>query len=48
MAVNLEGQFFTLQKTAPLLADGASIVVTVGAVHGVAGGSVAGPAAGPC
>ena len=43
MAVNLKGQFFTLQKTAPLLADGASIVVTVGvgAVHGVAGGSVA-------
>ncbi|NJP73468.1 SDR family NAD(P)-dependent oxidoreductase, partial [Streptomyces sp. C1-2] len=27
--VNAKGQFFTLQKTAPLLADGASVVFTV-------------------
>ena len=42
-AVNTKGQFFTLQKTLPLLIDGASIVFTVGigATRGVIGGSVA-------
>ena len=42
-AINTKGQFFTLQKTLPLLTDGASIVFTVGigATRGVAGGSVA-------
>ncbi|WP_432522727.1 SDR family oxidoreductase [Kineococcus sp. SYSU DK006] len=30
VAVNLKGQFFTLQKDLPLMNDGASIVVTVG------------------
>ncbi len=42
-AVNTKGQFFTLQKTLPLLADGASVVFTVGigATRGVVGGSVA-------
>ncbi len=41
--VNTKGQFFTLQKTLPLLTDGASIIVTVGigATRGVVGGSVA-------
>jgi NAD(P)-dependent dehydrogenase (short-subunit alcohol dehydrogenase family) len=29
-AINTKGQFFTLQKTLPLLAEGASIVFTVG------------------
>jgi NAD(P)-dependent dehydrogenase (short-subunit alcohol dehydrogenase family) len=29
-ATNTKGQFFTLQKLLPLLADGASVVVTVG------------------
>ncbi|MDQ0789769.1 SDR family oxidoreductase [Streptomyces sp. B3I8] len=40
--VNAKGQFFTLQKTCPLLADGASVVFTVGigATRGIAGGSV--------
>jgi NAD(P)-dependent dehydrogenase (short-subunit alcohol dehydrogenase family) len=38
---NTKGQFFTLQKTLPLLTDGASIVFTVGvvAIRGMAGGS---------
>lgn len=42
-AVNTKGQFFTLQKALPLLADGASVVFTVGigATRGVVGGSVA-------
>lgn len=41
--INTKGQFFTLQRIAPLLADGASVVVTVGiaATHGVPGASVA-------
>lgn len=41
-AINTKGQFFTLQKTLPLLTDGASIVFTVGigATRGVTGGSV--------
>ncbi|MGC8918425.1 SDR family oxidoreductase [Streptomyces sp. PG2] len=40
--VNAKGQFFTLQKTAPLLADGASVVFTVGigVTSGIPGGSV--------
>jgi NAD(P)-dependent dehydrogenase (short-subunit alcohol dehydrogenase family) len=40
--VNAKGQFFTLQKTYPLLADGASVVFTVGVgvTRGLAGGSV--------
>jgi NAD(P)-dependent dehydrogenase (short-subunit alcohol dehydrogenase family) len=42
-ATNTKGQFFTLQKMLPLLADGASVVITVGigATRGIAGGSVA-------
>jgi NAD(P)-dependent dehydrogenase (short-subunit alcohol dehydrogenase family) len=42
LAVNTKGSFFTLQKSLPLLADGASVVFTVGigATHGIAGGSV--------
>ncbi len=41
-AINTKGQFFTLQKTLPLLTNGASIVFTVGigATRGIAGGSV--------
>ena len=41
-AINTKGQFFTLQKVLPLLADGASIVFTVGVgvSRGRAGGSV--------
>ena len=41
-AINTKGQFFTLQKVLPLLADGASIVFTVGVAvsRGRAGGSV--------
>lgn len=41
-AINTKGQFFTLQKTLPLLADGASVVFTVGvgATRGRPGGSV--------
>lgn len=41
-AVNTKGQFFTLQKVLPLLADGASVIFTVGvgATRGVPGGSV--------
>ncbi len=41
--VNAKGQFFTLQKTLPLLGDGASVVVTVGigATRGAAGIGVA-------
>ncbi|WP_199442987.1 SDR family oxidoreductase [Umezawaea beigongshangensis] len=41
--VNAKGQFFTLQKMEPLLAEGASVVITVGiaATRGVAGASVA-------
>ena len=41
-AINTKGQFFTLQKTLPLLADGASIVFTtgVGVTRGRPGGSV--------
>jgi NAD(P)-dependent dehydrogenase (short-subunit alcohol dehydrogenase family) len=41
-AVNTKGQFFTLQKTLPLLADGASVVFTVGTgvTRGMPGGSV--------
>lgn len=41
-SVNTKGQFFTLQKTLPLLADGASVVFTVGigVIRGVVGGSV--------
>ena len=40
--VNVKGQFFTLQKTLPLLREGASVIVTVGigATRGIAGGSV--------
>ena len=40
--VNFKGQFFTLQKTLPLLNDGASVIFTVGvgATRGIAGGSV--------
>jgi NAD(P)-dependent dehydrogenase (short-subunit alcohol dehydrogenase family) len=42
-STNTKGQFFTLQKMLPLLADGASVVFTVGigATRGIAGGSVA-------
>jgi NAD(P)-dependent dehydrogenase (short-subunit alcohol dehydrogenase family) len=42
-AINAKGQFFTLQKTLPLLADGASVVFTVGVgvTRGVTGGSAA-------
>lgn len=41
-AINTKGQFFTLQKVLPLLADRASLVFTVGigATRGIAGGSV--------
>lgn len=41
-AINTKGQFFTLQKTLPLLADGASVVFTVGVgvTRGRPGGSV--------
>jgi NAD(P)-dependent dehydrogenase (short-subunit alcohol dehydrogenase family) len=41
-AVNTKGQFFTLQKVLPLLADGASVIFTVGAgvTRGMPGGSV--------
>jgi NAD(P)-dependent dehydrogenase (short-subunit alcohol dehydrogenase family) len=41
--VNFKGQFFTLQKTLPLLNDGGSVIFTVGigASRGIAGGSVA-------
>jgi len=40
--VNVKGQFFTLQKTLPLLRDGASVIFTVGigATRGIVGGSV--------
>ena len=40
--VNFKGQFFTLQKALPLLADGASVIFTVGigVTSGAAGGSV--------
>jgi NAD(P)-dependent dehydrogenase (short-subunit alcohol dehydrogenase family) len=40
--VNVKGQFFTLQKTLPLLREGASVILTVGigATRGIAGGSV--------
>jgi NAD(P)-dependent dehydrogenase (short-subunit alcohol dehydrogenase family) len=41
-AVNVKGQFFTLQKTLPLLRDGASVILTVGlgVTRGIVGGSV--------
>jgi NAD(P)-dependent dehydrogenase (short-subunit alcohol dehydrogenase family) len=41
-AINTKGQFFTLQKTLPLLADGASVIFTVGigVTRGRPGGSV--------
>lgn len=41
-AVNTKGQFFTLRKTLPLLADGASVIFTVGVgvTRGRPGGSV--------
>jgi NAD(P)-dependent dehydrogenase (short-subunit alcohol dehydrogenase family) len=41
-AVNTKGQFFTLQKTHSLLADGASVIFTVGigVTRGIPGGSV--------
>ncbi|WP_026924786.1 SDR family oxidoreductase [Glycomyces arizonensis] len=41
-ATNTKGQFFTLQKTLPMLAEGASVIVTVGigATRGMSGGSV--------
>jgi NAD(P)-dependent dehydrogenase (short-subunit alcohol dehydrogenase family) len=39
-AVNTKGQFFTLQKTLPLLADGGSVLFTVGAGMRRAGSSV--------
>jgi NAD(P)-dependent dehydrogenase (short-subunit alcohol dehydrogenase family) len=41
--VNFKGQFFTLQKTLPLLNDGGSVIFTVGigASRGIASGSVA-------
>ncbi|MFI7446270.1 SDR family oxidoreductase [Nonomuraea sp. NPDC049714] len=40
--VNFKGQFFTLQKTLPLLSDGGSVIFTVGigAIRGISGGSV--------
>lgn len=40
--VNFKGQFFTLQKTLPLLNDGSSVIFTVGigATRGISGGSV--------
>jgi len=43
LAVNFKGQFFTLQKSLPLLRDGASIILTVGigATRGVGAGSAA-------
>lgn len=42
VAVNFKGQFFTLQKVLPLIADGGSVIFTVGlgATRGMAGGSV--------
>lgn len=42
-ATNTKGQFFTLQRAAPLLCEGASVVFTVGigTMRGIAGGSVA-------
>jgi NAD(P)-dependent dehydrogenase (short-subunit alcohol dehydrogenase family) len=42
VAVNFKGQFFTLQKTLPLIREGGSVIVTVGigATRGVPGGSV--------
>jgi NAD(P)-dependent dehydrogenase (short-subunit alcohol dehydrogenase family) len=41
-AINTKGQFFTLQRLSPLLADGASVVFTVGTgvTRGMPGGSV--------
>lgn len=41
--INAKGQFFTLQSALPLLADGASVVFTVGVgvKRGIPGGSVA-------
>lgn len=41
-AVNVKGQFFTLQRSLPLLRDGGSIVfnIGVGATRGIAGGAV--------
>ncbi|SEQ53848.1 SDR family oxidoreductase [Lentzea albida] len=41
--INTKGQFFTLQKMEPLLAEGASVVITVGiaATRGIPGASVA-------
>ncbi|MFF5563567.1 SDR family oxidoreductase [Streptomyces sp. NPDC012623] len=41
-AINTKGQFFTLQRTLPLLRDGASVIFTVGigAIRGVPGGSL--------
>lgn len=44
-AVNTKGHFFTLQKTLPLLTDGASIVFTVGI--GATGGVIAPPTKSP-
>jgi NAD(P)-dependent dehydrogenase (short-subunit alcohol dehydrogenase family) len=40
--VNTKGQFFTLQRLSPLLADGASVVFTVGTgvTRGMPGGSI--------
>ncbi|WP_255951375.1 SDR family oxidoreductase [Streptomyces odontomachi] len=40
--INAKGQFFTLQKTLPLLAEGASVIFTVGigVTRGLAGNSV--------
>ncbi|HEY0238473.1 MAG TPA: SDR family oxidoreductase [Friedmanniella sp.] len=41
-AINVKGQFFTLQRLLPLMADGAAIVVNVGigATRGLAGASL--------
>ncbi|MEU8818408.1 SDR family oxidoreductase [Actinoplanes sp. NPDC048796] len=30
VAINFKGQYFTLQKTLPLIEDGGSVVITVG------------------
>ncbi|KDN21743.1 SDR family oxidoreductase [Amycolatopsis rifamycinica] len=42
MDTNAKGQFFTLQRTLPLLTEGASVIFTVGigVTRGLAGGSV--------
>jgi len=42
VAVNFRGQYFTLQRALPLLADGGAVVFTVGSgvAHGIPGGTL--------